>query len=148
MDLLVLDAHECRYPSRDVRTHHATEIRTEAALRHALNVGAFEYDCSQTAEIVCVCAGLEWPGAMVNGYTGTMLDHLPHYANPAAANVGALVVFGPGHGDHVCQVRHPGRNPTLYSHGSDRSSHYISLSVERRYHRAPVTFLSIANLGG
>lgn len=146
MDLLVLDAHEVRYPSRDVRTHHTSEIRTEAQLRRALSSGTFEYDCSQTAEILCVVAGLHWPLPMVNGWTGTMLANLFHYANPAEANVGALVVFGAYPGEHVCQVRHPGKNPTLYSHGANRSSIFISLSEERRHHKGPVTFLSIAAL--
>lgn len=146
MDLMVLDAHEVRYPSRDVRTHRASEIQTEAQLRKALATGAYEYDCSQTAEILCVCAGLEWPVLMEDGYTGTMLDHLPHYADARMADVGALCVFGPYPGEHVAQVRQPGVNPTLYSHGANLSSHFVSLSVERTFHHAPVTFLSIADL--
>lgn len=146
MDLMVLDAPEVRYPSGDVRTHRASEIQTEAQLRKRLADGTFEFDCSQTIEILCVCAGLEWPVAMHNGATGAMLSTLPHYANPRNALVGALPVFGPYPGEHVCMVRHEGANPTLYSHGADRSSHFISLAQERLYHKGPVTFLSIASL--
>ena len=68
------------------------------------------------------------------------------YRISVSAAIGALVVFGPGTGEHVCQVRHPGKNPTLYGHGADRSSHFVSLSVESTYHDAPVRFLSIAGL--
>ena len=145
--LLVENAQLVRYPSRDVRTRRASEIKTEKQLLASLDAGSFEFDCSQTAEIVCVVAGLNWPASMRDGYTGTMLAHLPHYANHANADLGALAVFGPGTGQHVCQARKAlGQNPTLYSHGADRSSYYVSLAVERTFHRPPVTFLSIANL--
>lgn len=146
MDLLVLDAPEVRYPPGDERTHRASQIQTETQLRKWLAAGEYQFDCSQTAEILCVVAGLDWPASMVDGYTGTMLRGLPHYSDPANADVGALCVFGAWPGTHVCQVRHPGRNPTLYSHGADRSSHFVSLSQERTFHKGPVTFLSIAAL--
>lgn len=146
MDLMVLDAYEVRYPPRDVRVAKASSVRSEAQLRHLLAAGEYEFDCSQTAEILCVCAGLRWPTSMVDGFTGTMLKGLPGYSDPAMADVGALVIFGPEDGEHVCQVRRRGKNPTLYSHGADRSSHFVSLSVERTFHDAPVRFLSIADL--
>lgn len=147
LDALVEHHYSVRYPPHDVRTRKASEIRTQAQFDRALADGAFEFDCSQTAEIVCVVAGLRWPAKMVNGYTGTMLDGLPHYGDPRAAALGALCVFGPYPGVHVVQVRHGGVfNPTVFSHGSDRSAYFTSLSVERTYHPAPAVFLSIAGL--
>lgn len=146
LDHLVEQHYLIRYPAHDVRTRHASAIRTEAQFERAIAAGDFEYDCSQTAEIVCVVAGLAWPTMMMNGYTGTILAHLPHYSDPSVAGIGALCVLGPGHGDHVVQVRHPGGNPTVFSHGADRQAHYVSLSVEKTYHRPPATFCSIAGL--
>ncbi len=146
MDLLVQHEQQVHYPPHDVRVHKASEVQTEKQLRERLAAGTFNFDCSQTVEIVCVVSGLKWPRSMVNGFTGTMLAGLPHYSNPRGANRGALVVFGPGTGHHVCLVRTPGANPLLYSHGSERSSHMISLSQEARFQPPPVTFLSIANL--
>lgn len=146
LDHLVSEHYLIRYPAGDVRTRHASEIRTEAQFDRAIAAGDFEFDCSQTAEIVCVVAGLNWPHLMVNGYTGTILARLPHYSNPAVAGIGALCVLGPRTGEHVVQVRHPGANPTVFSHGADRQASYLSLSLERTYHRPPATFCSIAGL--
>jgi len=75
-----------------------------------------------------------------------LLHHLPHYSDPSKAKVGALVVFGPGSGDHVCMVRHPGPDPVLFSHGSERGPIWIKLTDEQRYQRKSTTFLSIATL--
>ena len=79
------------------------------------------------------------------GYTGTLLGHLPHYTNPKEAAVGALVVFGPGSGDHVSMVHTPGADPLLQSHGRPGMDR-LHLSQEKTWHRPPVTFLSIAHL--
>jgi hypothetical protein len=43
-------------------------------------------------------------------------------------------------------VRRPGADPLLFSHGQERGPFLIPLSVEKRYHVAPYTFLSIAHL--
>lgn len=106
-------------------------------------------DCSETVTVTCKLAGLKDPnGNSYNGkgYTGTMLAHLPHLKTAKDLDVGGLVVFGPGTGDHVAQVLEPGADPLLCSHGADRLAGPIRLSVEQTFHKPPVTFLSIAHL--
>lgn len=152
MDFLVAHEPHVHYPPGDRRTGSVYAIKTLQTLeRRVLAPQGLTLDCSQSVELLCHVAGLQDPnglGYRSDGYTGTLLDHLPHYRGPKGASVGALVVFGPGTGEHVCMVRHPGEDPILFSHGQERGPVYIRLSVERRYHRAPVTFLSIAGLGG
>ena len=111
-------------------------------------LGRLDYD-ELTDALLCHVCGLHDPngfGYDGTGYTGTLLHHLPHYTDPRKAKVGALVVFGPGSGDHVCMVRHVGSDPVLFSHGSERGPIYIHLTAEQRYQRKPTTFLSIARL--
>ncbi len=106
-------------------------------------------DCSESVTLLCRLADLDDPNGLNyngQGLTGTLLGHLRHYSNPRAANIGALVVFGPGTGHHVCMVRRPGVNPLLFSHGQERGPFFISLSEEAKYQPKPVTFLSIAGL--
>ncbi len=106
-------------------------------------------DCSETVTLLCRLAGLADPnGAGYNGsgWTGSMLEHLPHYSDPAAAEVGALVVFGPGGGDHVCMVRRRGKNPNLFSHGQEAGPIFASFAAEARAHKPPARFLSVAQL--
>jgi hypothetical protein len=143
MGYLLAHKAQVHYPPNDVRTHRASEIQTEAELREAVAAGHFVFDCSQTVEILCVCAGLHWPRPMVNGYTGTMLAHLPHYTNPANAGLGALCVVGPGTGEHVWMVAQPSHDPILFGNGSESGPDEIRYSQESR---RPRTFLSIAHL--
>jgi len=75
-----------------------------------------------------------------------MLQHLPHYFNPRNADVGALVVFGPGTGHHVCQVHEPGADPWLFSHGQESDPCFIRLSEMRAGQPSPATFLAISKL--
>lgn len=106
-------------------------------------------DCSEGVTLLCRLAGLADPngrGYDGAGFTGTMLDTLPHYTKPSSANVGALVVFGPGSGDHVCMVDTPGADPLLWSHGSEGGPRLVKLSAEKAVHRPPTTFLSVAAL--
>ena len=145
MVLLHDHAAQVHYPPGDVRTHRATEIQTDKDLVRALGDGKFEYDCSQVVEILWRVAGLRIPPALVNGYTGTILE-LPIYDDPAKARIGAACVFGPGTGEHVSMVMEPGPDPLLWSHGFDGGPIKIRLSVERRFHSPPVTFCSIAHL--
>jgi hypothetical protein len=143
MGYLLAHKAAVHYPPNDVRTHRASEIQSETELRHAVIAGHFSYDCSQTVEILCVCAGLHWPRPMVNGFTGTMLAGLPHYLNPHAAGLGALCVVGPGTGEHVWMVASPGQDPLLWGNGSEGGPSEIRYSHESR---RPRTFLSIAHL--
>jgi hypothetical protein len=154
MDILVQNEPAVHYPAGDQRggrdraTFAETEMQLLLALKSPAGVMA---DCSEMVTELCHMAGLQDPnglGYRYAGYTGTMLEHLPHYTKAKAANVGALVVFGPGTGHHVCMVRKPGANPLLFSHGQERGPMFISLSQEAKYQPAPTTFLSIAHLGG
>lgn len=131
---------------RPMRTVHLSELQLHTLLD---NGGSITMDCSEGVTCLCKWAGLHDPngnhydGA---GYTGTLLGHLPHYTDPAAANVGALVVFGPPPGEHVAMVLRPGDDPLLWSHGGENGPIAILLSHERTAHEPPVTFLSIAGL--
>ncbi len=117
----------------------------------------FEADCSGFATALCKLAGLADPNGRNydgSGFTGTMLATLPHYTDPAAANVGALVVFShPGvpTGDHVATVIGPGKDPWLCSHGSESGPKRIRLSTELAAQRAAhglstATFLNVSDL--
>jgi len=148
MDLLVREAARVHYAQ--VRPMQTRPIHSLHLLQQALySPHGVTMDCSESVTLLCHVAGLKDPngfGYDGHGFTGTLLHDLPHYTDPSKAEVGALVVFGPGSGDHVCMVRRPGANPTLFSHGSERGPIYISLSAEKSYQRPPTTFLSIANL--
>lgn len=143
--MVYMHAHRAQvhYPPKDLRTHRASEIQTQAELYDRIAAGTFEFDCSQTVEIMCVVVGLHWPRSMVNGFTGTMLANLPHYFPPANAGLGALCVVGPGTGEHVWMVMGTGTDPLLWGNGSEAGPSEIRYSQEAR---RPRTFLSIAHL--
>ncbi len=109
-------------------------------------------DCSETVTLVCALAGLGDPnGSRFNGWGNTqeMLDHLPHYSNPAAADVGALIVYGrPGHlaEQHVVQVVGKGKDPLCGSHGQEKGPLLVRHSVEVAAHGGHATFLSVSGL--
>lgn len=155
MDMLLAYEPLVHYEQhRPMRTTGVREQQLVNAFRHRASV---RIDCSEAVCLVCRLAGLADPTGNnynYNGYgnTQSMLNNpaLPHYTNYAAAQMGALVIFGP-HGDatkqHVCLVYEPSSSdPLLWSHGQERGPLTISLSDERKYHAPPVTFLSIANL--
>lgn len=150
MDLLVQHRANVHYPFHDHRTEQIHSIRTGEQLRAALNTPAgITIDCSQSVELLCHVAGLTDPDGLnyqQDGFTGTLLKTLPHYHDPGGANIGALVVLGPGTGEHVAMVRHPGHDPILFSHGQEAGPFFLPLSQERRFHHPPVTFLNIAKL--
>jgi hypothetical protein len=131
---------------RPMRTVTMPEVVMLASLRRGHGI---TMDCSEAVTCLCKWARLRDPngrGYNGTGFTGTLLAHLPHYTNPRSARVGALVVFGPSTGHHVCMVMAPGDDPLLWSHGQERGPLRIRLSQERRFQPAGVTFLSIANL--
>jgi hypothetical protein len=153
LELLIAHRAQLGYPEGDVRGARdaATfSLDREQALRWLKDGHELTFDCSGCATCVFKWTpGLRDPNGLNyrhQGYTGTMLAHLPHYHYPADARIGALVVFGPGTGDHVAQVLEPGRDPWLFNHGRSKESGPVRLSVEREAHRAPVTFLSVASL--
>ena len=149
MDILVNRTGKVHYQQyRPMRTKW---INTLDELTKALaRSGGITMDCSESVTLIAHIAGMNDPnGFGFNGwgYTGTILNFCqPHYSDPSKARIGALVVFGPGTGDHVCMVRTPGRDPLLFSHGSERDPKYIRFSVIRRYLRSPATFCSINKL--
>jgi hypothetical protein len=114
-------------------------------------------DCSSAVTMLCKWAGLSDPnGRSFNGsgYTGTLLNGpCSHYFDPHRARVGAIVIFGPGTGEHAAMVLEPDpHNPLLFSHGWEErpgapgSPHAIRLHDEAQGHRPPVTFLNISRL--
>ena len=129
---------------------HYAQIRPMRTIHLSKPVYPMTMDCSESVTCLCKWAGLKDPNGLHyngSGYTGTLLDHLPHYFNPANAQTGALVVFGPGTGEHVCMVLTPDhRNPLLFSHGQEAGPILIRLHDEAQAHPPPVTFLSIASL--
>lgn len=143
-------AHEPRIHYAQVRPMRTRGLaEQQIADRFADAEGTLTLDCSEAVTLLCRLAGLRDPngrGYDGSGYTGTLLEHLPHYTQATRADTGALVVYGPGSGDHVSMVCEPGRDPLLWSHGSDRGPVLVRLSEQRREHRPPVVFLSIARL--
>jgi hypothetical protein len=156
MKFLLTVEPQVRYPRGDIRGAKDAETfaLTEPQMRNKLKAGGeLMFDCSQSTGQILIWAGVKaaWLRATYsNGvpvvYTGTMLGHLPHYTDPSKAGIGALVVYGPATGDHVSMVYEPGADPLLWSHGFDGGPQLVRLSVQRSYHRAPVTFCSIAKL--
>ncbi len=129
---------------------HYAQIRPMRSVHLAAPHYPMTMDCSEAVTCLCKWAWLKDPNGLHyngSGYTGTMLDHLPHYHDPANAMVGALVIFGPGTGEHVAMVLEPDhRNPLLFSHGSEAGPIAVRLHDEAQAHHPPVTFLSIAAL--
>lgn len=150
MDLLV--AHKDQIHYRQARPMSTRSIHHELALRAELTAGRqLAMDCSEAVTLLCHLAGLHDPNGLGydgSGYTGTMLQHLgAHaYTDPKGAQLGALVVFGGGTGEHVCMVRQPGANPELFSHGGEAGPFYIRLDDEQRYHKKPTRLLPISSL--
>jgi hypothetical protein len=154
MQLLIDHESLCGYPDEDVRgpLDTATWQLSLLELTTALAKGVeLTFDCSQSVTQICRYHGLKDPNGLAYqhaGYTGTMLDNrrLEHYTNPRDADVGALVVFGPGTGQHVAMVLEPGVDPWLFSHGAPKVCGPIRFSAEKLRHTPPATFLSITNL--
>jgi hypothetical protein len=141
------------YPRDDVRgpADHATWRLTWPQAQDYLRRGRhLTFDCSQSVTEIYRWAKLKDPNGLAYkqpGYTGTMLHHLvTHYTDPARARVGALVVFGPGTGEHVAMVIEPGHDPLLFSHGAAHTAGPIRFSVERTFHHSPATFLAVDKL--
>ncbi len=63
-------------------------------------------DCSSWVTSICFWNGLNDPNDLKfngQGYTGTLLSHLPHI-DKSKARVGDLVVYGAGTGTHVAMI--------------------------------------------
>lgn len=148
MDLLHRERDKVHYAQlRPMRTQHLTSLHL--LQQQLASPRGVTMDCSESVTLLCRLAGLDDPNGFDydgHGFTGTLLHNLPHYTDPRRARVGALVVFGPGSGHHVCMVRHPGQNPVLFSHGSEAGPIWITLRDEQRYQLRPTVFLSIRHL--
>jgi hypothetical protein len=156
MRLLAEHHEQLDYPRDDVRgpldaaTFGLTHLQAVKRLEEG---GRLMFDCSG-----CITCVYKWTkplrdpnglGFRHEGYTGTMLAHLPHYSDARDARVGAIVIFGPGAGEHGAMVLEPDPhhgNPLLFSHGFNRAGRPIRLSLERTFHRPPVTFLNVSGL--
>jgi hypothetical protein len=151
MRLLLAHEPQVHYPAHDRRD--GADLASFRLTAHQLQAllargGGIQADCSELVTELCRWAGLADPNGLAYaraGYTGTMLDHLPP-CDPLAADVGDLVVLGPGTGDHVCMVLEHGDDPLLFSHGQEAGPLAVSLSREAAAHRPPVRFLSVASL--
>jgi hypothetical protein len=149
MDIMV--AHEPKIHYAQVRPMRTRSIKNTTQLMVALGTG-FSMDCSESVTLLCRLAGLKDPnGEGFNGVGNTqdMYNHLQHYQRPASASIGALVFLGiPGElsTQHICMVRHGGKDPILFSHGQEKGPFYIKYSVERQYHQGTPTFLNIGRL--
>lgn len=156
MSLLVQHHSQLDYPKDDVRgaKDAATfALNHDQAVRKLQTGGRLMFDCSGAATCIYKWTPpLHDPNGLAykhEGYTGTMLSHLHHYSDAKRARVGALVIFGPGTGDHVAVVLEPDKvhgDPLLFSHGYEQAAGPIKLSLERTYHRPPVTFLDVSGL--
>jgi len=149
MDLLVNKTGKVHY--RQARPMSTKWINTMAELRSALaRSQGITMDCSESVTLICHIAGMNDPnGFKYNGYgyTGTILNYCkPHYTDPRKANVGALVVCGPGAGDHVMMVRKTGSDPLLFSHGGEYDPKYVRWSRIVPYLRRPAILCSINKL--
>lgn len=143
MDWGLRNERSIHYPPGDVRKE-ANSVPLEEWKQHHLPI---TLDCSEAATAVAYRAGAPDPSGSGWGthgelYTGTMLTHCKHLNGTMALQVGDYVVFGPGTGDHVSVVYEAGRDPLMWSHGSEGGPLLIRLSAQRGMHRTPVTYLS------
>jgi hypothetical protein len=95
-------------------------------------------DCSASVTVICKWAGAPDPngrGYDGYGFTGSLLDHLPHIDRQHARR-GDLVVYGPGTGEHVVMLlqtvaQHP--DPLIMSHGEEGGPSRYLLSKESSF---------------
>lgn len=153
MHLLISHRQQLDYPAHDVRgpKDAATfALDRSQAVAKLTSGGRLMFDCS--GAITCIykwTPPLHDPNGLHyshEGYTGTMLAHLPHYTDPRRARVGAIVIFGPGTGVHGAMVLEPGDDPVLFSHGAEEAAGPIKLSQLRRGLPGPVTFCEVDGL--
>jgi cell wall-associated NlpC family hydrolase len=119
-----------RWGVRNAPRIHYAEVRP-MPLRRALPLAT---DCSGFATLCYFLAGAPDPnglGYIGQGYTGTLLRHLPHIPL-GAAQPGDVVVWGRYPGRHCAVVLEPGADPLLASHGSERGPLEIAFSAEQR----------------
>ena len=155
MAKLITHKTQLDYPLYDVRGKLDAEtfrLTWKQAQERLASGGHLMFDCSGAVTCIYKWAGLSDPNGLDyshEGYTGTMLAHLPHYTDARKCGVGALAVFGPGTGEHVAMVYESDTvhgNPELFSHGARGLTGPIRLADERRFHDPPVTLLNVSHL--
>jgi hypothetical protein len=148
MDYCIAHRGQIHYPPGDIRREKVGTIRSWVDIHERVTrPGGWTVDCSQMAEALLRAVGIPLP--FRDGYTGSFLEHLPHYFDGRGAYVGGPVVFGPGTGHHMALVhtrdaKHG--NPLLFSHGQESDPRLIYLSQEQAGQPHPHTFCSIARL--
>lgn len=112
-----------------------------------MRVPAHDTDCSESSAIVAQASGAPTPYVRDReGYTGTMLDTLPHIEKKATRRGDFAVFVRPGvpTGEHVVILLQGGRrytDPLVFSHGAP-GAYIVRLSQEASYHRgASIVFL-------
>ncbi len=155
MNVLIKHAAQLDYPNKDVRTKLDAEtfaMTWTEAQAHLKAGKRLMFDCSGAIECIFKWGKVKDPSGYsfkVQGYTGSMLAHLPHYADGKRARVGAIVIFGPATGEHgavVLEADKAGGDPLLFSHGFRGATGPIKLHREARFHDPPVTFLDVSGL--
>ena len=100
-------------------------------------------DCSGFVTLCYFLAGAPDPNGLGydgDGWTGTLLRHMQHVAEPQE---GDAVVFGAYPGHHAAIVLVTGDDPLLASHGQERGPVEVRFSTESRVQPAVVTWLSL-----
>ena len=155
MEVLIAHAAQLDYPRHDVRGNLDAEtfaMTWTEAKAHLESGGHLMFDCTGAISCIYKWAKLKDPSGFAfkrEGWTGSMLDHLPHYDSGKRARVGAIVIFGPATGEHgalVLQADRTGGDPLLFSHGYRGATGPIRLHREARFHDPPVTFLDVSGL--
>jgi hypothetical protein len=155
MHKLIAHKGHLDYPLHDVRGPKDAEtfaLTWQEAQHRLAGGGRLMFDCSGCATCIFKWAGAADPNGLHykhEGYTGTMLKHLPHYTDAKRCRIGALAVFGPATGEHVAVVYKPDPehgNPMLFSHGARGVTGPIALHEEQRFHDLPVTLLNVSAL--
>lgn len=133
---------------RPMRTRYLTQSQLTTDLEHNVPV---TMDCSESVTLMFRLASLADPNGLKydgEGWTGTMLAHLPHFTEWEKVHEGTLIVFGAYPGEHVVMVTRPnGDDPDVYSHGSHANHAIWSFKTEQTYHEGQqVTLLAIEDL--
>lgn len=145
--------HKDKVLYAEVRPMRTNSIKSTKELKKRLKDGTITCDCTEAITMIFRLAGAKDPnGSNYNGqgFTGTMLDHLPHFKKSiSGAKTGAILIFGAGDGTHGCIVMSDakGGNPWVFSNGSDAGPYRIRLSSEKTAHVGePITLLGIQSL--
>lgn len=107
----------------------------------------FSTDCSGFVTFAYCLAGRPDPNGYhykALGYTGSLLANAKsvHYIADDArvAQVADLIVIGPGTGEHVVGVVHPGGDPIVVSHGDSSGPTLQHLSADPRTPKRVCTY--------